>query len=111
MIPELYDALSSIPEEDRTGTVIKINGNSILYQVNKACRLATVPEVGTHGLRHSFASLCYQLGLSEMETMQLGGWADNQTMRKIYTHLASEDRLKAENKIAAFFKNANQNAN
>ncbi|MBR6208910.1 MAG: site-specific integrase [Oscillospiraceae bacterium] len=107
MVPALYDALSAIPEEDRTGTVIKINGNSILYQVNKACRMANVPEVGTHGLRHSFASLAYHLGLSEMETMQLGGWADNQTMRKIYTHLASADRLKAENKIAAFFKNAN----
>lgn len=107
MIPELLTALSSVPEENRTGRVVTINGNSILYQVNKACRNAAVPEVGTHGLRHSFASLAYHLGLSELETMRLGGWADNQTMRKIYTHLASADRLKAENKIAEFFKIAN----
>lgn len=103
MIPELYDALNAVPEDERTGRVIKINGNSVLYQVNKACRAAGVPEVGTHGLRHSFASLAYHLGMSELETMQLGGWADHNTMREIYTHLGNKDRLNAENKMAAFY--------
>lgn len=104
MIPALYDALSAIPEDERTGQVITINGNSILYQVNKACRAAGVPEVGTHGLRHSFASLAYHLGMSELETMELGGWSDAKTMRNIYTHLAQADKRKATNKMAAFFE-------
>jgi len=103
MIPALYDALSAVPEEERTGRVIKINGNSVLYEVNKACRKASLPEVGTHGLRHSFASLAYHLGMSERETMEIGGWADTNTMHKIYTHLAAKDRLNAENKMAAFY--------
>lgn len=111
MIPELYDALSAVPEDERKGRVITINGNSVLYEVNKACRVAGVPEVGTHGLRHSFASLAYHLKLSELETMELGGWADYNTMREIYTHLAAKDRIKAQNKIAQFFNNANENAN
>ena len=114
MIPELYDALFAIPEDERKGRVIAINGNSILYEVNKACRIAGVPEVGTHGLRHSFASLAYHLGMSELETMELGGWSDAKTMRGIYTHLAAADRLKATNKMAAFYgkisKNADKNA-
>lgn len=104
MIPELYNALSKIPEDERKGRVITINGNSILYEVNKACRVAGVPEVGTHGLRHSFASLAYHLGMSELETMELGGWSDAKTMRGIYTHLAAADRLKAVNKMAAFYE-------
>ena len=114
MIPELFKALSAIPEEERTGRVININGNSILYEVNKACRAAGVPEVGTHGLRHSFASLAYHLGMSELETMELGGWSDAKTMRGIYTHLAAADRLKAGNKMADFYAkkagNAHENA-
>ena len=50
--------------------------------------------------------------------MEFGGWFDYNTMRKIYTHLAQCDRLKARNKMAAFFENtrqeeenANENAN
>ena len=107
MIPELYDALSAVPEDERVGRVIQGNGNTVLYEINKACRSANVPEVGTHGLRHSFASLAYHLRLSELETMELGGWADADTMRKIYTHLAAKDRLRAENKMASFYNNAN----
>ncbi len=110
MIPELYKALSAVPEKERVGRVVTVNGNTILYEINKACEKADLPAVGTHGLRHSFASLAYHLGLSELETMELGGWADYKTMREIYTHLSAKDRLKAENKIAQFFsmsKNAN----
>lgn len=103
MIPALYDALSAVPKEDRIGRVITINGNSVLYEVNKACRSAGLPEVGTHGLRHSFASLAYHLGMSERETMEIGGWADTNTMHKIYTHLAAKDKLNAVNKMAAFY--------
>lgn len=44
--------------------------------------------------------------------MQLGGWADNQTMIRIYTHIANADRVKVENAMAGFFaQNANENAN
>lgn len=103
MIPALYDALVSVPKDERKGNVITINGNSVLYEINKACRDAGVPEVGTHGLRHSYASLAYHLGMSELETMEIGGWSDPNTMREIYTHLAEKDRQKAMNKMAAFY--------
>lgn len=103
MIPELLVILSSTPADARTGAVVDCKAHAIADRINAACRSAGVPEVGTHGLRHSFASLAYHLGLSELETMELGGWADANTMRKIYTHLATADRLKAENKMAAFY--------
>lgn len=111
MIPELQVLLASTPKERRRGPVLPVAPHTIADQINAACERAGLPKVGTHGLRHSFASLAYHLGMSELETMELGGWADTQTMHKIYTHLAAADRLKAENKMAAFFKNANENAN
>lgn len=106
MIPDLYKALSAVPEEQRSGRVIPCTGEAVFKAINRACEKANVPQVGTHGLRHSFASLAYHLGMSERETMEIGGWGDTQTMHKIYTHVAAKDRLNAENKMAAFFKAA-----
>ena len=56
-------------------------------------------------------SLGYHLGIPEREMMELGGWSDNATMQKIYTHIAKADRLKNENKLVEYFKNANKSAN
>ena len=67
----------------------------------------SVPGIGVHGLRHSFASLCYHLGRSERETMAIGGWKDQNTMRKIYTHISEADLKKANEKLAAFFTKKN----
>ena len=111
MIPELEDALKAVPVEMREGKLVTIYGDDVSRRVNKACERAGVPKVGTHGLRHAFASTAYHVGLSPLETMEIGGWADTTTMNRIYTHLASKDRLKAENKLSDFFKNANENAN
>lgn len=41
--------------------------------------------------------------MTEQEVMDIGGWSDPQTMRKIYKHLAEKDRLKAQNKMAKFY--------
>lgn len=105
MIPELMVYLASTPQEARHGVLVDCKPHNIADRINAACRLADVPEVGTHGLRHSFASLAYHLGMSELQTMELGGWSNTQTMHGIYTHLAAADRLKAENKISKFFAN------
>ncbi len=111
LMPELTDALKAVPEEKRTGLVVKCHYNTIYKQVNRICEANDLPKIGTHGLRHSFASLAYHLGMTERETMEIGGWSDTGTMHKIYTHLATADRLKAENKMQQFYKNANENAN
>nr|DAU75741.1 MAG TPA: Integrase [Caudoviricetes sp.] len=95
------------PEE----TFLSTHPHALYKQINKICRAAYLPEIGVHGLRHSFASLAYHLGMTELEAMAIGGWSDYQTMREIYTHLSKSDLKNAENKMAAFYKNANANAN
>lgn len=106
MIPELETALTAVPEDKRNGNVVTCNPNTIWAQVNRICKASKLPEVGCHGLRHSFASLAVFVGLSPAETMELGGWSDVGTMTKIYTHISSANRLKAQNQITKFFENA-----
>lgn len=109
MIPELMELLRKAKAEGKPA--VAGSPNSLYEQINRVCEQNGLPMVGIHGMRHSFASLGYHLGIPEQEMMELGGWSDTTTMHKIYTHIARADRLKSENKMAGFYKNANQNAN
>lgn len=109
MIDSLYDALNAC--KNKQGNLMSGHPNTLYAQINRVCKASELPEVGVHGLRHSFASLAYHLGVSEKTAMLIGGWSDYETMRKIYTHIAKRDVLKAEQDLTAFFKNANKNAN
>lgn len=97
MIPRLSELLASDP------VFFEVPLNYLTKSINNTCAAAGLPLVGTHGLRHSFASLCYHAGLSERQTMQLGGWSDPATMRKIYTHISKSDMDAASEKLKTFF--------
>ena len=107
MIPRLADAVS---EADRSGDYIcDFTPPALHHAITRVCKSNDLPLVGIHGLRHSFASLCYHLGLPEEMTMRLGGWNDSGTMRKIYTHLASKDIHKYTSALEAFFSKGTGN--
>lgn len=112
MIPELAVAL----ERDRkpSGPVLEIHQNSLRCAIKKICSANGLPNVGVHGLRHSFASLAYHLQIPDKIAMEIGGWADATTMHKIYTHIAKSDIARYETALSAFYRseeNANKNAN
>ena len=109
-IEQLHDALDAV--EDKSGRVCDFSQHGLFCAVNRVCRKAGVPEVGVHGLRHSFASLAVHLQMPEEVAMAIGGWSDFSTMRKIYTHISQTDMAAKTAKFAAFFsENAKQNAN
>lgn len=101
MIPRLAELLENIDTE----YILTERIHKPYNQINAICRKAGLPEVGMHGLRRSFASLGYHLGMSEMEIMSIGGWDDWQTVHQFYLYLSEQDRLKAANKMTEFFAN------
>lgn len=116
IIPPLLDALQ---RAERKGEyVAAMTGDLTLTRVNKICKENGLPQVGLHGLRHSFASLAYHLQIPEKIAMQIGGWKDAGTMHKIYTHLAQRDIAKRAQDFSDYFdlekrkaKNGNENGN
>lgn len=101
IIPPLLEALKA---EKRTGEMVaRHHPSTIMNQINRACRRAGLPEVGLHGLRHSFASLAYHLGWTEKVAMEIGGWSDDRTMHKIYTHVSKKSVEEASASFSAFF--------
>lgn len=109
MIDPLFDALSAV--EDKTGPVVKVHPATMLSRINRACAAAGVPEVGCHGLRHSFASLCHILNIPAQVAMEIGGWADRATMDRIYTHVSKRDKNSYQNAFTAHFSSAAQSQN
>ena len=75
----------------QTGRLVRTNPTTLYGSINALCRENNLPEVGVHGLRHSFASLAYHLKWSEATTMREGGWSDPSVVHNIYTHLANAD--------------------
>lgn len=101
IIPPLMDALKAV--EHHGEMVAAYHPATIMNQVNRVCEKAGLPKVGLHGLRHSFASLAYHLGWSEKVAMEIGGWADDRTMHKIYTHVSGKAVSDASAAFTAFF--------
>ena len=109
MIPALETALKAIPEEKRTGKLYDKTPTLIWEQVNLICEKNGLPKVGVHGLRHSFCSLAFssEVGMTEREVMEIGGWESQQTVHTVYEHLSDKNRKAAEEKFSRFFANAN----
>lgn len=101
IIPQLVTALRA--QKPKSGRIVKGYPNAMYSQINRLCEAAGLPQVGVHGLRHSFASLCHYLGIPEMEAARIGGWTDLGTMRKIYTHLSSRQIGEAAERLEGFF--------
>lgn len=92
MIPVIPPLLEALKAADKTSEyVVPYNGSWLYQRINEICNANGLPLVGVHGLRHSFASLAYHLQIPEKIAMEIGGWSDDGTMRKIYTHLAQKD--------------------
>lgn len=114
IIPPLKKALESAVHSGEY--VVKYRPATVMQQVNRVCERNGFPKTGLHGLRHSFASLAYHLGIPEKVAMEIGGWADNQTMHKIYTHISEKSITSAAKAFTGFFspqdgKNGNENDN
>ena len=104
-LPELIDG--------KKGKLVTTNPTTLYGSINKLCEKHGLPEIGVHGLRHSFASLAYHLKWSELTTMQEGGWDDPKIVHEIYTHLAAQDANADIQNMKAFYngKNTNENTN
>ena len=100
LIPRLEELLE---DESIKGQLITTKPNTLYVQVNNLCKKNQLPEVGVHGLRHSFCSLAFHLGWSEATVMSVGGWSDSKTVHNIYKHLAEKDKNADIEKMISFY--------
>lgn len=103
MIPQLHDALEAV--HDKTGTVVTLNGSTLLEDVQRSCKRAGVTIVTNHGLRHSFASLCFHLKTIPMKQIQeWGGWKDDDVLNRIYIRMSATMKTENQQTFTKFFE-------
>lgn len=112
IVPIIEPLKHALQNTERSGEyVVQVTTNYIYQAVNETCEAAGLPKVGLHGLRHSFASLAYSLGVPEKIAMEIGGWSDDKTMKAIYTHISKQDSAHYRGKFTQFFEqDAHENA-
>ena len=102
VIPRLTELVSC-----KEGRLITTNPSTLYGSINGLCERVGLPQVGVHGLRHSYISLCFHLGWNIQTVMREGGYSDMQTVNEVYRHLAAQDanadieRMKNYYKITA----------
>lgn len=102
MIPQLLTALKAV--KNKTGKVVTISPSVLLRDVKRACKYAKVTEVTNHGLRHSFASLCYHLEIPDRQIQEWGGWKDREILHRIYIRLSASSETKYKKAVQKFFR-------
>lgn len=105
LIPRLEELLVKPADAAHDDLISHTAPNSLIRSINRICADAGLPEVGVHGLRHSFASLAYHLGYREEECMRIGGWSDYTVMHDVYTHLYQKDIEAKQDKMYQFYEN------
>lgn len=81
----------------------KYSNRQALYQ--RSARIATfvgLPNIGTHGWRHTHASMLYEAGIPMKETQERLGHASLEMTNTIYTHLNRKQKNATAEKLAQF---------
>ena len=107
MIPRLQELVLAY-DGDRDKPFLQEHPNKMRDKINTVCKSAGLPLVGCHGLRRSFASLCWALGIDELSAQSLGGWNDYKTMHDCYIKLSNSKRDEAVKTISEFYKEASK---
>lgn len=108
-VPILIDQLRAALEKSRSdGRIMTMAPNTLYRKINKVCENHGLPLVGIHGLRHSYASLSASLGIPINVSMRIGGWANDDTMKRIYIHVFERDRERYGGEMAAFYNKGDQ---
>ena len=90
----------------KEGRLVTTNPTTLYGSINGLCEKVGLPQVGVHGLRHSYISLCFHLGWNIQTVMREGGYSNTQTVNEVYRHLASADADEDVHKMVDFYKTA-----
>lgn len=98
VIPRLNELIRG-----KEGRLITTNPTTLYGGINALCRKIGLPEVGVHGLRHSYVSLCFHLGWDIQTVMREAGYSNIQTPNEIYRHLAARDANRDISQMVEFY--------
>ena len=91
IIPQ--DKVDKIHEQ---GFIYKGHPANLYDNIQSAQKRAGVPHFKLHALRHFFASYMHDLGYSDKQIQEMGGWKTDSVMKTVYQHAMNMNEVKSE---------------
>lgn len=104
MCDRLHELLK--PQKNRAlpnSPVVSIHPETLRKRINAICDEKKLPLIGVHGLRHSFVSVGYLADVPVQVLMEVGGWANDATLKRHYLHIAQSDKSRYQNNLLNMF--------
>lgn len=87
----------------KQGYVYKGFPGSIYNHLRRVEKKLGIKNFGVHKLRHFYASYLHNLGYSDKQIQELGGWKTNSVLKTVYQH--GMEMEKTRNEVAGLFDN------
>ena len=71
------------------------NPENLYFNLQRAQKRLGIPQFPLHKLRHFFASYMHDLGYSDKQIQEFGGWKTDAIMKTVYQHAMEMDKVKA----------------
>lgn len=78
----------------RTNGFYKDNPETLYFALRRVQKRLGIPHFSLHKLRHFFASYMHDLGYSDKQIQEFGGWKTDEVMKKVYQHAMEMDKAK-----------------
>ena len=78
----------------KQGYVFNGAPNMIYKELIRVEKLLGLPHFSLHKLRHFFASYMHELGFSDKQILEAGGWTTDRVMKSVYQHAMNMDAAK-----------------
>jgi integrase len=81
------------------GYIYEGHPNALLKALHRFQKKLGIPEFDFHTFRKFFCSYAHEIGISEADTMAIGGWATPSIMKSVYRKSMDESKKKSMKKI------------
>jgi len=78
-----------------TNGFYKDNPENLYFALSRAQKRLGIPHFPLHKLRHFFASYMHDLGYSDKQIQEFGGWKTDEVMKTVYQHAMEMDKVKS----------------
>lgn len=84
----------SVVELLNTNGFYEGNPENLYFCLSRAQKRLGIPHFPLHKLRHFFASYMHDLGYSDKQIQEFGGWKTDEVMKTVYQHAMEMDKVK-----------------
>ena len=79
----------------RTNGFYEGNPENLYFALKRAQKRLGIQPFPLHKLRHFFASYMHDLGYSDKQIQEFGGWKTDEVMKRVYQHAMEMDKVKS----------------